>query len=289
MSRTLGGPLSSHVATTTHTRARMLRLDLADGTSIGVTTHDRPLLFDLGDGAILYNPDTGILPSSVSLSEGFDTDNYEVTGPIGDTVTLDAVAGGRFNRARARLFEVNWKSLGSGAIKFLAGNIGGASVDSGKFVFQIRGDLDKFNQTIGRTLSPYCTADLGDAQCQATFVTIAATVTAVADAMRFTVSFTGTHANDYFNAGKVLFTSGALDGTAAVEVFDWSAAGAVTLFMPLADVPQIGDTLNISQGCPKTRAACRDTFDNIENNRSFPEVPGSDQVLKAQIPGDAAA
>jgi len=289
MSRTLGGPLTSHLATTTHTRARMLRLDLNDGTSIGVTTHDKPLLFDLGDGAILYSPDTGILPSSVSLSEGFDTDNYKVSGPIGDTVTRDAVIGGRFNRARARLFEVNWKSLGSGAIKLMAGNVGEASVDSGKFVLQIRSDLDRFNQTIGRTLSPYCDADLGDARCQATFVTIVGTVTAVTDAMRFTVSFTGSYANDFFNAGKVVFTSGALDGTAAVEVFDWSSGGATTLFMPLADVPEIGDTLNISQGCPKTRAACRDTFANIDNFRGFPEVPGSDQVLKAQIPGDAAA
>ncbi len=289
MSRTLGGPLTSHLATSAHTRARMLRLDLKDGTTLGITTHDRPILFDLGDGAITYSPDTGILPSAISLSEGFDTDNYEVTGPISDDVTLDAVIGGRFNHAGARLFEVNWKSLGSGAIKLFAGNVSEANVAGGKFVFQIRNYLDKFNQTQGRVITPYCDADLGDARCQATFVSITGTVTAVTDSMRFTVSFTGSYADDFFNAGLVEFLTGDLAATAGVEIFDWTAAGGLTLFMPLSGSPIIGDTLTIKQGCPKIRAACRDLFDNIINFRGFPEVPGSDQVLKYPVPGNAGA
>ena len=289
MARTIGGPLASHLATSSHTRARMLRLDLLDGTSIGITTHNRPLLFDLGDGAISYDPDTGILPSAISLSEGFDTDNYEVSGPIGDVVTLDAVMGRRFNRARARLFDVNWKSLGSGPIRYMGGNIGEVRVEGGKFIFQIRSDLDRFNQTIGRILTPFCDADLGDARCQATFESIAATVTAVTDAMRFTVSFTGSYADDFFNAGKVQFATGALAGTAPVEIFDWSAGGGLVMFMPMAAPPEIGDMLTVSQGCPHTRTACRDIFANAINFRGFPEVPGSDQVLKAQVPEDASA
>lgn len=289
MSRTLGGPLAAHLATASHTRAKMLRLDLLDGTSIGITTHDRPILFDVGDGAITYSPETGIMPGAISLSAGFDTDNYEVSGPIGDTVSLDAVLGGRFNRARARIFEVNWKSLGSGAIKYMAGNVGEIRPEGGKFVFSIRSDLDRYNQTVGRTLTPMCDADLGDARCTADFVSIDATVTAATDAMRFTVAFDDDYADDFFNAGQVTFATGALAGTQPMEIFDWGADGSLILFMSLADVPAIGATLTVKQGCPKTRTACRDIFGNVVNFRGFPEVPGSDQVLKSQVPGDAAA
>jgi hypothetical protein len=46
----------------------------------------------------------------------------------------------------------------------------------------------------------------------------------------------------------------------------------------------VGDTLEISQGCGKTRAACL-AFDNVVNFRGFPDVPGTDQVLSYPNPG----
>ena len=286
MSRALGGPLAAHIATRTHTRCAMLRLDLPDGTSIGVTDHDRDLEFDLGDGAITYSASTGILPSDVRLSAGFDADNLEVTGPIGDVVTLAAVLGGRFNNARARLFQVNWRSLGSGSIKILAGDVGDARVEGGKFVLPITSDIARFNQTIGSVITPYCATDFGSALCTLTPEEISATVTAVAGDLGFTVSFTGSYADDYFNDGQVEFTSGALAGTAPVEIFQWSASGSLVLFTALAEAPEIGDTLAVRRGCARTRAACM-AYSNILNFRGFPEVPGSDQVLKYAVPGNS--
>lgn len=165
MSRTIGANLATHLATRTHTRVKMLRLDLADGTAIGVTDHDRVLNFDLADGAIDYDPETGILPSAIALSEGFDADNFEVTGPIGDTVTLVAVLGGRFNRATVRLFEVNWNALADGAAELIKGYVASARVAGGRFIFEIRSDVDRFNQDIGSVITPYCEHDLGDAGC----------------------------------------------------------------------------------------------------------------------------
>lgn len=288
MSRTLGGPLASHIGTRTHTRCSMLRLDLKDGTSIGITDHDRDLSFDLGDGAISYSAATGILPSDVKLSAGFDADNFEVTGPIADLVTREAVLGGRFNRARARLFQVNWKSLASGAIKILAGDVADARVEGGKFVLAITSDIARFNQVVGSVITPYCNADFGDTRCGYTPEEISATVTAAISDLSFTVTFTGSYANDYFNGGTVEFATGDLAGTAPVEIFDWTAAGVITLFTALADIPSIGDTLAVKRGCARTRAACKD-YGNILNFRGFPEVPGSDQALKYAVPGNSGA
>jgi uncharacterized phage protein (TIGR02218 family) len=288
VSRTLSAGLTSHISGRSHTRCNMLLLTLRDGTEIGITDHDSDLTFDIGTGSVTYDAGTGILTSNVATSCGLDANNYEITGPIGSTVTLDAILGGRFNRARARLFQVNWKSLSDGAIKLLIGTLTDARVEGGKFVFEIRDDFDFFNQVVGRLITNQCDADFGDARCTATPVSVVGTVTAVTDAMRFTVSFTGSYANDYFNKGTVEFLTGALAGTLPIEIEDWTSAGAITLFAPAVENPTIGDTLNVIQGCGKSRADCI-ARNNITNFRGYPEVPGSDQVLRMPIPGSSAS
>ena len=285
MTRTIGASLATHLAGTAHTRAAMLRLDLVDGTTLAFTDHDQTLAFDLGDGSADYVADTGILPSDLSLSAGFETaDDMEVTGPIGDVVTRAAVTGGRFDDATVRYFLVNWKDLTQGAVKLVQGRIVQAAIDGGKFRFTVHSEISRFSQSIGIVVTASCRHDFADAKCQAVPETLAGTVTAVTDELRFTVSFTGTFANDYWNRGTVTFDTGALAGIRPVEIFDWTSAGAVTLLQPIPDGLEIGDTLTLTQGCDQTRTACM-AFDNIVNFGGFPDVPGSDQVLRYPNPG----
>jgi len=283
MSRTLGGPLAAHLATTTHTRAMMLRLDLKDGTSMGFTDHDQALSFDLGDGAIDYRPQTGILPSDIALTAGFSADNLDISGPIGADVTLAQVRGGQIDDAVARLFFVNWASLGSGAGKLLKGRVTLAAVEGDLFRFTVQGDTSRFGQRIGRTLTPYCDADFGDARCAKAVAVVTATVTAVTGADLFTVLPASAFADDFYNFGTVTFTSGALSGIRPIEIFDSAASGVLRLWTFAPAPPAIGDTLDLRPGCNKTRTACM-AHANIVNFRGFPEVPGTDQVLKYPVP-----
>jgi uncharacterized phage protein (TIGR02218 family) len=285
VSRTIGGALVSHLATRTHTRCYMLRLDLTDGTSIGITDHDRDLDFDLGDGEITYSASTGILPSDVTLQTGLDADNYEVSGPIGDTVTLAALLGGRFNRATARLFMVNWKSLGSGAIPIMKGWVSEARPEGGKFVFEIRSAADKLNQVIGRVTSPFCPGD--HAECCVNIADeVATTVSGVVNDRAFTVAAAITAAD--FVGGLVTFTGGGLAGTLPIEIFAVSGS-TLTLFTALSDLPEIGDAVTIKEGCDRTRATCVSRFANAAWFRGLPDMPGTDQVMKYQVPGNAGA
>lgn len=285
MSRTLSAGMTTLLASRSHTRCNMLLLDLRDGTSIGITDHDQNLAFDIGDGVVTYDSGTGILASDVSQSCGLDANNYEVTGPIGDTVTLEAVIGGRLDRARARLFQVNWKTLTDGAVKIMAGTVAEARVEGGRFVLEIRDDFDLFNQSVGRTITNNCDADFADQiRCFATATEIVGTVTAVTDAMRFTVSFAGSYANDFFNKGTVEALTGDLAGTLKAEIEDWTSGGAITLFTPLVEAPAIGDTFTVKDGCGKSRADCM-VHDAILWFRGYPEIPGSDQILRSTIPG----
>lgn len=276
--------MTSHLAGRSHTRCNMLLLDLVDGASIGITDHDKPIDYDIGDGVVTYDAGTGILTSNVALSCGLDADNYEVSGPIGDTVTLDAILGGRFNRARARLFEVNWKDLTAGAIKLLAGTVSEARIEGGKFVIEIRSDVDFYNQTVGRVITNQCDADFADGiRCFATATTVVGTVTAVTDAMRFTVSYSGSYADDFYNKGTVEALTGNLAGTAPIEIEDWTVGGAITLFTPLVEAPAIGDTFTVRNGCGKSRADCM-AHNAIEWFRGYPEVPGRKALMPA-VPG----
>lgn len=285
MSRTLAAGMVTHLASRTHKRARMLRLDLVDGSTLAVTDHDHVLAFNLGDGSADYTPRTGIVPSDLSLSTGFDPDEIEVTGPLVETATEDwhvtraAVLGGRFADAVARSFQVNWSSLASGPIRLLKGRVVMADVEGSRFKLTIRSEIDRFAQEVGRTITAFCDADFGDTRCGYAVPVVDAVVTGVTDALQFTVSFTGSYANDFFNFGTVSFTSGALAGTRKVEISDWTSAGAVTLWTALAELPQVGDELELRQGCGKTRADCL-AYENVVNFRGFPDVPGSDQVLR---------
>ena len=283
MSRTLSPALTGHLATRSHTRCKMLLLDLMDGTSIGITDHDKDIDFDIGDGVVTYGAGTGILASNVALSCGLDADNYEVTGPIADVVTLDAILSGRFNRARSRLFEVNWKELSAGAIKILSGNVSEARVEGGKFILEIRSDVDHYNQTVGRIITNQCDADFADGiRCFATPTEITGTVTASTDPLHMTVSFAGAYANDFFNKGTVIGLTGANTGF-VVEIEDWTSGGAITLFAPLTETPDIGDTFTVRDGCGLSRADCM-AHNAIEWFRGYPEVPGR-KVLMPAVPG----
>ena len=289
--RTLAAGIAGHIAGTAHKRVSMLRLDLVDGTTLALTDHNHDLPFDLGDGSETYLAGTGILPSDLSLSTGFDADEIEVEGPIGTTVTKAAVIGGRYDDAVARFFQTNWSSLADGAVKLLKGRVVVAEVIGDRFRLTIHSEIGKFTQEVGRTITGYCDADFGDARCGLTPVTDAVTVTAVTDERSFTVSNPGARATNFFNGGTVQFTSGALNGTRKVEVLSFNTSGAVVLWTGLAEAPAVGDTLNLRQGCfdvatgeSKTRTACM-AFDNIVNFRGFPDVPGSDQVLRYPNPG----
>jgi uncharacterized phage protein (TIGR02218 family) len=291
--RAISSAMQAHLAGTSHSRTWMVRLDLADGTVLGLTTFRRNKTFDLGDGAGPVEYLAGVAEvSDVDLVLGLDSSNFELTGPFGDVITLAAVAGGRFSRAEVRLFQINWREPAAGAIEILFGHVTQARPEAATFVLEVRNEADKFNQVVGETLTPQCKADFGDANCGVTPESITGIVTAVTDDLIFTVSFAGTYAADYFNFGKVSWLTGALAGTRPMEIFDWTDSGQVTLFMPLVAMPSIGDTCTISRGCSKVRRhddptvpTCM-TYDNVVNMwKAYPDLPGTDQIVRPTLAG----
>jgi uncharacterized phage protein (TIGR02218 family) len=287
MTATLSTDFQSHLKSRSHQLCWLLRLDLKDGTVLGFTDHDQVLNFDDGDGAIDYRPDFGMALSNIQTGTGLDAGNFEVTFPISSIITREAVTGGRFNRAEARLSRVIWSNLSAGARKFMLGNAGEWRVEGDKAIAEVRDQRDRLNQTVGRQLQNQCDADYGDQiRCFATPTEITGTVTAVTSATQFTVSFSGTYADGFFDRGKVVGLTGGNVNLIA-PIWSWTSAGAIELFMPLIEAPQVGDTFTVKDGCARTRAACM-AHGQILNFRGFPEVPGT-SALKPAIPAQGSA
>lgn len=286
MTRVIPAPLLTHLQGSPAFAAECLVLEARDGTRARFTTLDEPYSLDLGFGDGVESCTGGIDIGSLTLAVGLTASYAEVSGPLGPVLTRAGVEGGRWAGARAWLVRVSPGT--SGYVPLLYGKVAEYRTEGPRFFLEIRNQAALLQQVLGRVISPYCSADLGDARCGYALPSVAATVTAVTDAMRFSLSFSGTYANDYFNYGTVEFTSGGLQGTLPMEIFDWTSggagAGSLVLLEPLVATPQVGDTLTLKRGCPKTRDACRDLFSNVLNFRGEPEVPGSNQVLKAQIP-----
>jgi uncharacterized phage protein (TIGR02218 family) len=284
---TLSTDFQNHLKGRSHKLCWLLRLALRDGTILGFTDHDLALDFDDGDGSITYRPDFGMQISNVETGTGLDAGNFEITFPISSAITRQAVIGGRLNRAETRLSRIVWNNLAAGPRKVMRGNTGEWRVEGDKAIAESRDQRDRLNQTVGRQLQNQCDADYADQiQCFATPTDVTGTVSAVTSASQFTVTFTGSYANGFFDKGQVTGLTGGNTGIVA-PIWSWAASGAIELLFPLVEQPAIGDTFTVRDGCARTRAACM-AHGQILNFRGFPEVPGM-QALKPAIPAQGSA
>lgn len=293
--RTLSSGLAAHIVGDSTTLCNMLRLDCRDGNSYGFTDHDADLTFNGGFGSLLYQSGEGVVPSDISLSVGLDADNCELMIPFGDIITLDAVLGLRFTRARVRLFTVNWSDLTQGYAALLFGKVANARAEGGKAILEVRSATDAYNQVIGRVMTPLCTADFGDAQCTKVRTEFVTTIASVTSSFQFAIDVTGIPA-DPFDFGTVEFATGALAGLPEQEIFTINeGTGAIELLVALPEAPQVGDDLTVFNGCSKLKKSddvnlptCL-FYDNVINFRGWDQVPGSDIFLKVQTPGAQGA
>jgi uncharacterized phage protein (TIGR02218 family) len=289
VSRPVGAALASHIATGTTERCRMLLFVLRDGTKHGITDADVDIDFDLPEepGEITYSCSSGFRISDVEQPMNLDPGSYEVTGPIGDIVTLEQLLGGRWRRATTYLFEVRLPQIvnfvvqmPTAAADMMKGIVTKTGPVGGQFKFEVQDERHKLSQIVGRTITNQCPRNF--AQC---CVEIApetmTTVDSVTSASVITVDAAITGA-DFIN-GRLWFTDGPLAGTDPVEIFAVSGS-TITLFEPLPALPDVGDAVTLKEGCDGIITTCRDRFDNAINHRGFAAVPGS-KALQPAIPG----
>jgi uncharacterized phage protein (TIGR02218 family) len=259
-----------------------------DGVVQGFTDHDEDVVL----GAVTCRAGTGLVGSEATQRLGLAVDGSEVAGALADDALTEAdLAAGRYDAATIALWLVDWSDP-SLKVPLASGALGEVMRAGAAFRAELRGLTHRLAEESGRSYTPNCSADLGDARCKVDLTNPAlrgeGAVATLSAGSAFAASGLGAFAADVFTRGRLTWTSGANAGLAVEVKTHRVDAGAVTLAlwqaMPEPIAP--GDAFTVTAGCDKRFATCRDRFNNSVNFRGFPHIPGNDFVVRVAVPGE---
>ncbi len=222
---------------------------------------------------------------------GLSADSLEIVGALtSGRLAESELARGLFDGAAVAVWRVDWANPDD-RVLVLSGTVGEVSRGPTAFTAEVRGLADRLNQPRGRVYQRSCDALLGDARCgidaAAAAIRGAGTVATVRSARSVTASGLSGYVSRWFEAGRLVWTSGANAG-AAVEVRAHGLSGGLAsldLWEPMPAPISPGDTFQVVAGCDKSLASCRDKFANVLNFRGFPDLPGNDYAVAYAVQG----
>jgi uncharacterized phage protein (TIGR02218 family) len=276
--KTLPPGLQTHLDSGTTTLCHCWRVTLKNGEKLGFTDHDVNLNFD----STVFEAKAGFTASSIESSLGFSIDNMEAEGAL-QSAKLDGarLTAGDFDHAEIDVWRVNWQDV-SQRVLLRKGHLGEVTTGDGAFTAEVRGLAHLLSQQKGRLFQFGCDAELFDGRCGVKASASAFIDNGVVNSVEpAAMMLSGIVFNDdWATRGSLRFTSGAGSGRtlgvkrqrkigALARVEFWSA-------IPFAVFA--GDTVQLSAGCDRQFSTCKLKFDNAENFRGFPHMPGTDFV-----------
>ena len=265
----------SHVLATI---ALCWRLERRDGVALGFTSHVRDLVVD----GLIYRAAPGMLPSSISVSDGFDADSVDVKGALtSSAIRAQDMQAGRWDGASLAIFMTDWESPGAEILVLARGELGEVSISGEAFEAELKGPTAALERPAVEQLSPECRATLGDRRCRVDMAgrVRLARVVASEDAI-VTVDALEPSANAY-GYGRLRWIAGPNSGLRSLVLS--SSGNQVTLREAPVFVPVEGDLVELSEGCDRGLATCSARFGNAVNFRGEPHLPGMD--LLTRYPG----
>lgn len=257
------------------TLALCWRIERRDGVTIGLTAHDRDILWD----GLVHRAAPGMVPSAITRGAGLDPASMDVTGAL----TSEAISGkdllaGRWDGARVAIFACDWTDPAS-QVALGEETIGAVEMRGGVLTAELRGAMAALERPVVEETSAECRAELGDMRCRVAMAGRRrfAVVTGIADNV---LTLNGEEpVGGAYGHGRVRWITGANSGLEdAILGFD--GATVRLRWPPRFDAP--GRVLLI-EGCDKTLASCAGRFGNALNFRGEPYLPGID--LLTRYPG----
>jgi len=253
------------------------RIERRDGIALGFTTHDRDLFLD----GLAYRAAPGMVPSAVTVTDGFDAGSMDVTGALRpDGIAEGDLEAGRWDGAGVTLFAVDWEAPGA-RVLLARGTLGAAERTGNAFTAELRGPAAVLEQAVVEATSPECRAALGDRRCRVDLAArrVLARVVGV-DGAALEMDRVEPSANA-FGYGMLRWIDGA---NAGLSVAILSSSGSAIVLRDLPAMPvTIGDRAALIEGCDRSFATCRGRFGNALHFRGEPHLPGND--LLTRYPG----
>ncbi len=302
MSKTVPIALANHQALPATTLCFVQKIGpLPGGGFITLTSLDRDVVFDDGNGPLTYRASTGMQLSELASTHGLEVDNGETQTlmpvyPV-EGITEAMVDSGDLDYAEFTIFKINYLAPSNGGEIMANGPIGEVRiVDGGLITFENRSwsQLMKQNSVCERDSLTCRVKRFGSQPGEERFPCnydltaewINGTVTAVgAETVRdFTASALGQTA-DYFAPGLVNWLTGANAGMSR-EIESFGVGGVIALGFTTRNPIAVNDTFRIRRDCTRQWSghnSCQ-TYNNRQWFRGEPFIPVSDTIALT-IPG----
>jgi uncharacterized phage protein (TIGR02218 family) len=281
--------LAAELASGSTTLCRCWKAIRRDGIAFGFTDHDRDLTF----GSISFLAQTGLEASEAESALGLAVGGGEVSGAlVADAIREDDIAAGLWDGAAIETWLVDWRDV---TRRFLldTGQIGDISRRGNSFTGEVRSLAHLFDQEKGRRYQALCSAELGDIRCTVSVVTTSRRavreVVSVPEPSSFSTVSGPAFAVGAFTGGTAHWIGGGSDGV-ILPVMSHTRVGTqdiIALWAPPVHPLAVGQSIALTVGCDKRFATCRDSFNNVQNFRGFPHIPGNDFAMGYARQGEA--
>lgn len=277
--------LLAHLATGATTVCRAWAVTRKDGQVLGFTDHDTDLWFD----GVAFRANTGLSARALQQATGLSVDNTEAMGALTSAAVTEAdLIAGRYDGARVQAWLVNWASVDQRLLQF-SGTFGEIARSAGAFRAELRGVTEGLNLPQGRSFQKTCSAVLGDRHCRLNLdqsgYAVEVAVEVVAEGRVFRLAGLGGYPDRWFERGRARMLTGA--GAGGVGLIKNDRIGPdgreFEVWQPLDLRIAPGDLIRLEAGCDRRADTCRAKFNNFNNFRGFPHVPGEDWLISYPV------
>jgi uncharacterized phage protein (TIGR02218 family) len=283
MSRDITTELKAFFARETGFDCTCCRIIKRDGTIVGLTTVDTPIIYEVSTdllGEVVYSPLGSFVPTTIKSAAGTGVDSLETTG-ISRTLMVDKeeIDGQLYDNSRVLIFALDMENLDAKEIILFSGFIGEIDITATGYNFEDRSVSARGKNIVGEVTSPGCRNIFCDSRCKLNIedFTVEKALTDVIDQTSF--SFNGVFVDDYFTYGTITSTSGINSGFIR-DIKDHENTGTdnvISIREPFPNIVMIGDTFDIVAGCGKTPSDCR-SFANRINFHGEDLLPGNNII-----------
>jgi uncharacterized phage protein (TIGR02218 family) len=302
--------LQSHYALPVTSTCYLERVGpLADGSFITMTSLDRDVVYDDGNGVLTYRASTGVQLSNLAAGNDLSVDNGETQTlvpiyPV-EGITEAMVDNGELDGVEFVVYKVNFEDLSMGHEVMASGKIGQVRIlPGGLITFENRSWSQLLQQnSVCEVDSLTCRvkrfgSQPGDERFPCNYDITGEWVTGVevtsvgSEAVREFFADSLGQEDNYFAPGLVKWVTGANAGMSReIEAFEASSSGGgITLLFTARNPIQIGDTFDIRRDCTRRwegHNSC-ETYNNRPWFRGEPYIPISDTV-GLLVPGASAS
>ncbi len=246
--------LITHMGKSTTTLCACFYAVAGDSTVVAMTSYSSDLSGLPGYPGVTFRHTTGVSASKTEDYSGSQSGQMEVDVFLkANGITEAELTAGKWAQASATLFVCNYEALDMGQLIMKSGDLGEIRQIGIYAQAEIKGINNCLTAQLGTVTRPECPYDLGDSDCTVDLTTFTktGTLTGVTSQTVFADS-TRTETDDYFQNGKIQFTSGLNSGFGYFQIDSWNATTKTfTLRRALPYTPSNGDAYTAIRGCQK--------------------------------------